>query len=121
MTRKPIALNAFSPIMFSTWEKALQGELSIPIGDYARAARLRQKLYQLRRSLIHDKHPISNDLKGIPIQILEQEDGTYIVLLNPESADFESELLAAGVTSPGASRSVDPQAPVNPFHTEEEE
>ena len=67
---------------------------SVRMADYQR-----QRLYNLRKALAHEGHPMLKVAQSVQIRVRENSDGTALFIAEPLDMDLVAALRAAGLSS----------------------
>jgi hypothetical protein len=98
MPRKAPPLNSFAPELKQAWVKAATETVAIRLPTREAATSLRHRLYKLRVALAEAQDPLYESAQFATIRIGANDDGTYMVILEPADSLYKEALREAGVS-----------------------
>ncbi|NIS77775.1 MAG: hypothetical protein GTO00_09215 [Deltaproteobacteria bacterium] len=85
----------FAPQMLELFRQASASPVEVPLRDYKQAVRFRFRMYQLRKEMRKEQHPLLPIAEQVQIKLLDN-----IALCCPVDNQFADALKGAGIEAP---------------------
>ena len=91
-------VTSFAPEFLEFYRQASQKTKTIKLKNAKLANKLRGRLHSLRRQMRNENHPMTNLANGVIIELIENEDGSALLIAHPADTIYLSALAEAGIT-----------------------
>ena len=91
-------VTSFAPEFLEFYRQASQKTKTIKVKTHKDAHKLRGRLHSLRRQMRSENHPMTNLANGVIIELIENEDGSAMLVAHPADTIYLSALAEAGIT-----------------------
>lgn len=96
-------VSSFAPELMQLFQRAALEEISVDLGSYKRAARLRFRMNNLRKAMRLEKHPLTTIANSVQLCLGK---GSSILIAKPADDQFLPELKKVGISLPDVPQTI---------------